>query len=68
MALPRPAPIASNAAAPAEAKHLSIVVLPFANLSGDPAQDYFVDGVLRRPGSSPLHLRRPLSPSSPLGP
>jgi TolB-like protein len=25
--------------------HLSIVVLPFANLSGDPAQDYFVDGV-----------------------
>ena len=25
--------------------HLSIVVLPFANLSGDPDQDYFVDGV-----------------------
>jgi adenylate cyclase len=25
--------------------HLSIVVLPFANLSGDPAQDYFADGV-----------------------
>ncbi|WP_377829524.1 adenylate/guanylate cyclase domain-containing protein [Bradyrhizobium lupini] len=24
---------------------LSIVVLPFANLSGDPAQDYFVDGM-----------------------
>jgi TolB-like protein/tetratricopeptide (TPR) repeat protein len=24
---------------------LSIVVLPFANLSGDPAQDYFADGV-----------------------
>ncbi|HWY80709.1 MAG TPA: adenylate/guanylate cyclase domain-containing protein, partial [Roseiarcus sp.] len=24
---------------------LSIVVLPFANLAGDPAQDYFVDGV-----------------------
>ncbi|MGY3506999.1 MULTISPECIES: winged helix-turn-helix domain-containing tetratricopeptide repeat protein [unclassified Bradyrhizobium] len=24
---------------------LSIVVLPFANLSGDPQQDYFVDGV-----------------------
>jgi class 3 adenylate cyclase len=24
---------------------LSIVVLPFANLSGDPKQDYFVDGV-----------------------
>jgi TolB-like protein/class 3 adenylate cyclase len=28
-----------------EAAHLSIVVLPFANLSGDPAQDYFADGV-----------------------
>lgn len=25
--------------------YLSIVVLPFANLSGDPEQDYFVDGV-----------------------
>jgi adenylate cyclase len=25
--------------------HLSIVVLPFANLSGDPAQDYFADGI-----------------------
>jgi TolB-like protein len=25
--------------------HLSIVVLPFANLSGEPEQDYFVDGV-----------------------
>src|SRR6202451_2818540 len=30
---------------PAEAAHLSIVVLPFTNLSNDPAQDYFVDGV-----------------------
>jgi TolB-like protein/tetratricopeptide (TPR) repeat protein len=25
--------------------HLSIIVLPFANFSGDPEQDYFVDGV-----------------------
>jgi TolB-like protein/class 3 adenylate cyclase len=39
----RPAEVASKASA--EAKHLSIVVLPFANLSGDPAQDYFADGV-----------------------
>jgi adenylate cyclase len=39
-----PAPVASNAA-PAEAAHLSIVVLPFTNLSGDPAQDYFADGI-----------------------
>jgi adenylate cyclase len=40
-----PAPVASNAAAPAEAAHLSIVVLPFSNLSNDPNQDYFADGV-----------------------
>jgi adenylate cyclase len=30
---------------PAQAEHLSIVVLPFANLSGDPSQDYFADGI-----------------------
>jgi adenylate cyclase len=40
-----PAPVASNAAAPAQSAHLSIVVLPFANLSGDPTQDYFADGI-----------------------
>jgi adenylate cyclase len=28
-----------------EPAHLSIVVLPFANLSGDPSQDYFADGI-----------------------
>jgi adenylate cyclase len=33
------------AASDATAAHLSIVVLPFANLSNDPAQDYFADGV-----------------------
>jgi adenylate cyclase len=27
------------------AAHLSIVVLPFTNLSGDPSQDYFADGI-----------------------
>ena len=31
--------------APAEAARLSIVVLPFTNLSGDPSQDYFADGI-----------------------
>ncbi len=31
--------------APAEAARLSIVVLPFANLSGDPRQDYLVDAL-----------------------
>ena len=41
----RPASVASNVAASAEAKHFSIVVLPFANLSNDPAQDYFADGI-----------------------
>jgi adenylate cyclase len=40
---PAPAPVASNAA-PAPA-HLSVVVLPFTNLSGDPSQDYFADGI-----------------------
>ena len=30
---------------PLSAPHLSIVVLPFANMGGDPEQDYFVDGV-----------------------
>ena len=39
----RPAAVASKA--PAEAAQLSIVVLPFTNLSNDPAQDYFADGV-----------------------
>ena len=32
-------------AAPSSMPHLSIIVLPFANIGGDSAQDYFVDGV-----------------------
>ena len=31
--------------APAKAGHLSIVMLPFTNLSGDASQDYFADGI-----------------------
>ena len=42
----RPTTVTSNApAARADAAHLSIVVLPFRNLSGDPSQDYFADGI-----------------------
>ena len=38
-----PTPVASSQ--PTDAKHLSVVVLPFANLSNDPSQDYFADGI-----------------------
>ena len=34
-----------TASLPPSAPRLSIVVLPFANIGGDPEQDYFVDGV-----------------------
>jgi TolB-like protein/Flp pilus assembly protein TadD len=40
----RTAPVAATPA-PAKPAHLSVVVLPFTNLSGDPAQDYFADGI-----------------------
>ena len=37
--------LAGKGAKTTEAARLSIVVLPFANLSGDPAQDYLVDAL-----------------------
>ena len=40
-----PAPVAANGVAPTEAARLSLAVLPFANLSNDPNQDYFADGI-----------------------
>jgi adenylate cyclase len=36
---------ASQRASSTEPPRLSIVVLPFSNLSGDPSQDYFADGI-----------------------
>jgi adenylate cyclase len=45
LAVNRPARVVATTPPPAEAAHLSLVVLPFTNLSGDAAQDYFADGV-----------------------
>ena len=41
----RPAAFSPNAATSSTPAHFSIVVLPFANLSGDSSQDYFADGI-----------------------
>ena len=51
----RPASVATKA--PAEAARLSIVVLPFANLSGDPGQDYLVDALTDELTTSLARLR-----------
>jgi len=41
----RTAPVSIRSDTAKSPPRLSIVVLPFANLGGDPEQDYFVDGV-----------------------
>jgi adenylate cyclase len=51
----RPATVAAKA--PAEAARLSIVVLPFTNLSGDPGQDYLVDALTDELTTSLARLR-----------
>jgi TolB-like protein/class 3 adenylate cyclase len=43
--------------AAADKHHLSIVVLPFANLSGDPGQDYFAEGVTEEITTALARLR-----------
>ena len=39
-------PVAGKAAAEPSAEQPSLAVLPFANLSGDPEQEYFADGMV----------------------
>jgi adenylate cyclase len=53
----RPAPVASNAPSPLAAQRLSIVVLPFANLSGDPAQDYLAGALTDESTTSIARIR-----------
>jgi adenylate cyclase len=49
--------LAANRGAPTEAAHLSIVVLPFTNISGDTAQDYFADGITENLTTELSHIR-----------
>ena len=53
-AKPAPAPAAEKSAPP----RLSIVVLPFANIGGDPEQEHFVDGVTESLTTDLSRIRR----------
>jgi len=52
-------PAVQHAATPASqsARRFSIVVLPFTNLSGDPSQDYFADGITENLTTELSHIR-----------
>jgi TolB-like protein len=45
LAANRSTPVAANAPPPLAAQRFSLVVLPLANVSGDPAQDYLADAL-----------------------
>ena len=53
----RSAPVVATTPPPAEPAHLSIVVLPFKNLSGDTGQDYFADGITDNLTTDLSHIR-----------
>ena len=53
--------LAGKGAKTTEAARLSIVVMPFANLSGDPAQDYLVDALTDELTTSLAHISGTIS-------
>ena len=61
----RTATVGSTAATPAEPARLSIVVLPFTNLSNDPNQDYFADGITENLTTELSRIHNSSSPAIP---
>jgi hypothetical protein len=63
----KPAAGSPRISAPSTAPRLSIIVLPFANIGGDPEQEYFVDGVTESLttdlSAAPLVLEQEVSPA-----
>ena len=54
------APVKPGPTTPTEAARFSIVVLPFANLSGDPSQDYFADAITENLTTGMSRIRKSL--------